>query len=156
MPDGTTSDAYLLRKEFIIVREAERNYEIFTAAFPHQGRELPFNRVRILTEVTPLLTPGTIPPVVGKSFVPMIGLVGASQQFNFQLQGIDKDNTVISFQTPLLFVPEDAVGRNLTFRISIISSRALPEAPSFTGRKSPLRRSHRPIRPPTRCWSPTT
>ncbi len=100
--DATTSDAYLLKHELIIVRESERNYEPIASGFRNGGRELPFRSIRILTEVTPLLAPGTI-----KEQAPFWPMTGQNpQRIEFQLVGIDKNETPISFQMPLVFVPD--------------------------------------------------
>ncbi|MDX2138690.1 MAG: hypothetical protein SF123_11400 [Chloroflexota bacterium] len=108
-----SSDAMLLKRQFIIVRERERNYVATAAAFTHAGRELPFDRVQIVTEVTPLLDPATIPPKpagvnpVTLVFWPQTNVAGGrTEKVQFELIGIDKDGRSISFEMPLVFVPD--------------------------------------------------
>jgi len=105
--------AFLRQRLFIVVREFERSFDELvyqnlrdsadTKRFLYQ---LPFSKVRILTQVTPNLddptkSPSKIDPVNDQRlFWPHV----AGQAFKFQCAATDLDGRTVSFDLPMIFI----------------------------------------------------
>jgi hypothetical protein len=109
--------AWLRTREFIVVKEFERNYinkEPGHKVYQHDTREIPFRSVRLLTKITPLLDLPYLPidtftttTAADAAFWPRVG----NTDFLFNLNATDKDGNVVEFSAPLAFVRND-VSRN--------------------------------------------
>jgi hypothetical protein len=112
--------AWLRKRNFIVVKEFERNYaedQEKHGVFVHQGREIPFRSVRVLTKVTRLLdlprqliSPDIeVPdssdgvPVSDTAFWPRAG----DSDFMFHLNATDWSGNIVEFSAPLAFVRND-------------------------------------------------
>ena len=117
IPGSSDRAAYLRKYDFIIVREPVRLYPGDGQLF--EGRDFPFRKVEILTQVTPLLLPpGSHPDqVVGalsaqangkKLFWPMYDPGnGSKQHVKFKIRATDMSGREVSFSMPLIFVRSD-------------------------------------------------
>jgi hypothetical protein len=65
-PAGRTT-AYLMKRQYIVVKEPEKDYGYLATATANQGRDFPYQRVRITTLVTPNLD---TPDNQGQHFFP--------------------------------------------------------------------------------------
>lgn len=147
--------AWLRKRKFIVVKEYERNYAEEQPShhiFEHEGREIPFSSVRMLTKITPVLyqpfetiavaIPAS-PPVPDTelpeeaAFWPRL-LPG--KDFLFHLSATDKAGNVIEFSAPLAFVRNDVslIKSNVE---AVIAHQANPTNPAerriynFSGQK---------------------
>ena len=104
-PANTGQVAYLLQRDYIVVKEPEKDFDAVASAFPSGGREMPLKRVRLTTLVTPDLDP---PPVVLPShpFPPFFPTINGAD-FLFHLVASDSDGQTVDFTMPLLFVSDD-------------------------------------------------
>ncbi len=94
--------AYLFQKIYIVVRNPEKT---FPAPFqPFEGREIPFQKVKITTNQTPPLDDPTatqILPTSGKSaFWPRVG----GNDFLFHVIATDLEGNEVEFSMPMLFI----------------------------------------------------
>jgi len=97
---GTT--AFLRQYQYVEIQEPLKDYRPLEPAFVHDGRELPFKRIRITTRSTPKLDSiedGT------RAFWPMVG----GRPFNFQMGAEDWEGRNATFERPLLCVPLRAI-----------------------------------------------
>ncbi len=109
--------ACLRQRQFLVVREPERSYG--GLVYPHNGREMPLRRVRLLTLVSPDLDPAPSSPLdpgpdhqwplqdsidnPEAAFWPSVG----GQLFRFHLRGWDAEGQEVDFLMPLAFVRAD-------------------------------------------------
>jgi hypothetical protein len=143
--------AWLRTREFIVVKEFERNYtddqnshNVYDIIHNHhETREIPFRSVRLLTRITPLLDLpyqpiDTFATTTDKdaAFWPSVG----KTDFLFNLNATDKNGNVVEFSAPLAFVRND-VSRNAGDVAKVISNQLDPANPenrrtySFSGQK---------------------
>jgi hypothetical protein len=90
------TNAFLRQRFFIIVREPEKSYGYLTSA---QQRNLPYQKIRITT----LVTPDVVPALDGQkrySFFPING----PNSFLFHIIGTDWEGQTSEFSAPLYFV----------------------------------------------------
>ncbi|MBC7363664.1 MAG: hypothetical protein H5U07_03845 [Candidatus Aminicenantes bacterium] len=97
--------AYLFQKMYIIVRNPEKT---FPAPFqPYEGREIPFQKVKITTLQTPPLDEPAatqILPSSGKNaFWPRVG----GKDFPFHVIATDLEGNEVEFSMPMLFIAPD-------------------------------------------------
>ncbi|WP_030797660.1 hypothetical protein [Streptomyces sp. NRRL S-337] len=105
--------AYLQREDRIIIKQPEMTYGAATG-FQHQGREMPFQVLRITDRVTPVIIPPDLPPVPPpplkedkpelKAFWVILKDTGKDHEFT--LIGTDSEGRKVSFTMPLIFVPD--------------------------------------------------
>lgn len=93
-PAGNTT-AYLIQREFIVVKEPEKDYGYLATTVPGQGRNFPYRKVRITTLVTPNLNPNN-----HLHFFPSVG----TAPFLFHLVGTDREGRTSEFTAPLVWV----------------------------------------------------
>jgi hypothetical protein len=86
--------AVLRKREFLIVRELVREFP--GSRHTHAGREFPFQRIELLTEITPSLK-----PLEGDFVVPRLS---SGQDFKFRLVGVDRAGRRAPFTAPLVFL----------------------------------------------------
>ncbi|MFA5629383.1 MAG: hypothetical protein WC958_03940 [Dehalococcoidales bacterium] len=108
-PGGTMSGntaAYLRQRFFIVVRQPVKTYPAHSSQ-PNQGRQWPFNNVRITTTITPSLDDPTLTgeayDLVGrgqKAFWPRV----AGKDYLFHMTATDGDGQVTEFTAPLAFI----------------------------------------------------
>ncbi|MEU1706872.1 hypothetical protein ABZ478_15870 [Streptomyces sp. NPDC005706] len=103
--------AYLRREDRIIVKEPEVEYK--ADDYPHAGREMPFTTLRITDRVTPLIkppTPASTQPNPDEPIVDNVAfwvrLARSGQDYRFTLIGTDREGRKVSFQMPLIYVPD--------------------------------------------------
>jgi hypothetical protein len=119
--------AFLRHRMFLVPRGGWRDFGAGVAFLPHQGREMPFKKVRITTRVTPNLVPADNPnPVPGTkvprnpnldpmlpatacygldAFWPMVPLAGGGVgYFPFNLEAEDAEGRMCQLSMPLIFV----------------------------------------------------
>jgi hypothetical protein len=92
---------------------------------PHAGRGTPFSSIRFRTMATPAIS-GAATPLSGQwagctVFVPKLP---AGEAFAFTVTGVDRSGRRITFDTPMLFAEDKAVGGNRA-NFTRIGSRAL-------------------------------
>jgi hypothetical protein len=102
---GNTA-AYLRQRFFIVVRQPLKTYPAHSSQ-PNQGRQWPFNSVRITTLVTPSLDDPTLTgeayDLAGqgqKAFWPRV----AGSDYLFHMVATDSDGQVSEFTAPLAFI----------------------------------------------------
>ncbi|MER7282683.1 hypothetical protein ABT369_50480 [Dactylosporangium sp. NPDC000244] len=97
---GGKRAAYLRQRSFLVVRRRSQAFAGFAQA--DGGRGLPFQRIDLLTSITPDLDPATafVPALGGAAFLPKVG--GAPYQFSFT--GIDHVGRAVDFTAPAVFV----------------------------------------------------
>jgi hypothetical protein len=96
--------AYLRRREFIVVREPELDYQPdfgVPARYPYQGRETPLLRLRILDRTTPNLDLDTATPR---------WLRVGGQDHLLRLRAWDREGRAVDFTAPVAFIPQPAPG----------------------------------------------
>ena len=93
--------AYLRQFMYIVVREPEKDYT--HEGLAHDGREMPLQKIRLTTLVTPKIDyPYTgSPAITDRSFWVMVG----GKDFLFHAIGTDVEGNQIDFTIPLIFVP---------------------------------------------------
>jgi hypothetical protein len=90
--------AYLRQREFIVVKEPEKDYGYLVTAVPQKrGRDFPYTSVGITTLVTPNLDVNN-----GLHFFPKVG----GFEFLFHIVGRDRDGQLSEFTAPLLFAAD--------------------------------------------------
>jgi hypothetical protein len=96
-----TSVAYLIRREFLVVVEQEKDYSARPDDFPQdtKGRNMPMQRVRLLTTATPPLD--NRPDAT--DYWPQVG----GKTFAFEITGQDMAGQWSTFSMPLRFLPID-------------------------------------------------
>ena len=114
--------AYLRQKTFIVVVEPTKNYDR-NDSIKHEGRNLPFTDVEILTHVTPDLDAPVAwaPPQQGSGhaelvFQPTIG--GATHPYLFHMRGTDWNGDPIDFRSPVLWVDDNIAYNDSSVAIS--------------------------------------
>ena len=95
------SVAYLRQRIYVLPQERVKDYAALGPAYAHEGREQPFRRMRITTEVTPALDPVD----TTKPFWPQVG----TKDYNFQFIAEDWDGRKVTFERPLRVIPLEAV-----------------------------------------------
>ena len=103
--------AYLRQRTFIIVGEPTKNYDR-NGSIQHDGRNIPFTDVEILTRITPDLDQPAhyvSATLLGNGndrlmFQPTLG--GAAHPFKFHMRATDWAGDSIDFHSPVLFVDE--------------------------------------------------
>jgi hypothetical protein len=123
--------AYLSQTHHLVVRELERTYpapdgpEPNPARQPFDGRDMPFKKLRILTQVTPpLLAPEVANPTTqiskgggqtygSEAFWPRVSTgPGTDTDFLFAVEGTDAEGRVVRFRMPLVFVKNTLSDKN--------------------------------------------
>jgi hypothetical protein len=94
-PAGHTT-AYLIQRQFIVVREPVKDYGYLKVFATGGGRNFPYTQVRITTLVTPNLD------FIGDHFFPTVG----GNPFLFHVIGTDRDGQTSEFTSPMVFVVE--------------------------------------------------
>lgn len=110
-PETNGNIAYLRQRMYIVVRQPEKDYTETDKipGIPHEGRKMPFQRVRIITLVTPNLDDPTLSGsrlhtnLGRKGFWPRMG----GKDFLFHVIGVDWDEQRIEFTAPLIFVDNE-------------------------------------------------
>lgn len=109
-PDGGIV-AYLRREDRIIVKEPEVGYGADGYLFG--GREMPFTSLRITDRVTPLImppSPASTQPDQDEPIVDNVAfwvrLAPGGQDYRFTLIGTDHEGRKVTFQMPLIYVPD--------------------------------------------------
>ncbi|MEU9500032.1 hypothetical protein [Streptomyces sp. NPDC048196] len=105
--------AYLQREDRIIVKQPEMTYGAATG-FPHEGREMPFQVLRITDRVTPVIIPPDVPsnpPLPPEEDKPdikafWVRLQPSGEDHEFTLIGTDSEGRKVTFTMPLIFVPD--------------------------------------------------
>ncbi|GAB7029063.1 hypothetical protein AB0G35_12280 [Streptomyces sp. NPDC021749] len=105
--------AYLQREDRIIVKQPEKTYGAATG-FPHGGREMPFQMLRITDRVTPVIVPPKPPPDPPpppekdeeETTAFWVRLKESGEDHEFTLIGTDSEGRKVSFTMPLVFVPD--------------------------------------------------
>jgi len=97
--------AYLFQKMYLIVRNPEKT---FPAPFqPYEGREIPFQKVKITTLQTPPidapLTAQLLPNSGQQAFWPRVG----GKDFQFHIMATDVEGNEVEFYLPMIFVIND-------------------------------------------------
>jgi len=99
--------AYLRQRMFIVVRERERTYDAANLKSKNKkinlALQLPFSKIRILTEVTPNLDDPQKSQIKGnlqKCFWPQVN----DEPFRFQCVAIDLDGRRVAFELPMIFM----------------------------------------------------
>lgn len=95
-PAGNTT-AYLIQRQFIVVREPVKDYGYLKNFALGGGRNFPYTQVHITTLVTPNLDS------IGDHFFPTVGGI----PFQFHVIGTDRDGTTSEFTAPMVFVIQD-------------------------------------------------
>ncbi|WP_438040765.1 hypothetical protein [Sorangium sp. So ce128] len=96
--DGAAPIAYLVQELYIETAEPIKVYP--PEASPLLGRQLPFQRIRILTERTPRIPSGDLPTQNQTAFWIRVG----GSDFMFAVEGVDGDGSTIRWTMPLAFV----------------------------------------------------
>lgn len=107
--------AYLRQRLFLVVRERERRFDLARYADLRDPgdtryflRQLPFSRVRLLTQVTPDLDRPDLNPsavdVEGNKNQKMFWPHVAGSAFSFQCVGTDLDGRQVAFKLPMIFI----------------------------------------------------
>lgn len=106
--------AYLRQRMFMVVRERERRYDDAGSLKPYGSgdarvkNEFPFTHVRLLTTVTPDLSPPSateVKPGMGQLlFWPATGPAASPSLFRFRLSATDLDGRNVEFDLPLIFM----------------------------------------------------
>ena len=97
---GASPVAYLRQYMYVVVREPEKVY----TGLVHDGRGMPFRRIRLTTLVTPHINypyPPSPAAITDRSFWIMVG--GADFQFHGYAE--DLAGTRVDFTRPMIFVP---------------------------------------------------
>jgi hypothetical protein len=102
-PAGHTT-AYLIQRQFIVVREPLKDYTFLQNFAIGGGRNFPYTQARITTLVTPNLDANN-----GAHFFPMVG----GNPFLFHVIGTDRDNVTSEFTAPMVFVLQDTGNQGL-------------------------------------------
>lgn len=105
--------AYLRQRFFIVVRERERSFP--QPGHPNAGRDMPFERVRLTTLITPILddpndTSRDIDNRGQRGFWPYVG----GQHFRFHVVAEDCDGQSSEFSMPLAFI-STTIARDVPF-----------------------------------------
>lgn len=125
--------AWLRKRKFLVAKEYERNYSADQsghAVFPSKGREIPFQSVRLLTRITPLLDqpfeaiPVSTSTAEEAAFWPRVG----NADYLFNLSATDKAGNVVEFSAPLVFVRND-VSKSAGDVAAVIANQAAPANP---------------------------
>ncbi|MEU6963762.1 hypothetical protein [Streptomyces chrestomyceticus] len=111
--------AYLIQREFVVVRQPLRTYDPKTAlpTGPEPTSDLanvlfPFTSVRLDTVETPNL----VPPADRRKFFPA---TPAERPFHFKVTAVDHGGNTVEFRTPLLFLDETlATGAGLAAAVA--------------------------------------
>jgi hypothetical protein len=104
-PAGNTT-AYLMQREFIVVREPVKDYGYLKTAAHSGGRDFPYTQAHITTLVTPNLDT----PLSKDIFLPTVG----GNPFLFHVIGTDRDNQTSEFTAPMWFVVTAQQGNGMT------------------------------------------
>ncbi|WP_424857801.1 hypothetical protein [Streptomyces sp. SAI-170] len=108
--------AYLQQEDRIIVKQPEVQYGQGTG-FTFAGREMPFGSLRITDRTTPLIQPPSTTqrdetdprkPLRDRDAF-WVRLLGTGADHQFTLIGTDCEGRTVSFQMPLVFVPDGLV-----------------------------------------------
>lgn len=114
-PDKAGNPAYVRQRMFLVVREPVRTYRAtgltYDGGDPKRAGEqydlmLPFEAVRILTLVSPLLDPPEKDDIAGReqgAFWPRVG----GQPFKFHVSATDTDGNPVDMEMPLIFVGKE-------------------------------------------------
>jgi hypothetical protein len=106
------SIAYLFQRMYIVVRQPEKHYPGFGQQ--HDGKLMPFKRIRIMTVVTPDLArpedSEIIDGLAQSAFWPRIRETG--KDFLFKVVGEDTDGQQAEFTIPLIFVDNTVAHNN--------------------------------------------
>lgn len=128
-PNGTVgifgSIAYLRQRQQILVQQPLQDYTGQTAEFAHNGRELPYRRLRIVTRVTPFIDK---PPDGHVPFWPKVN----QQHFRFAMQGEDWDGQVSPMERPLLVVPLRGIRSDADWATAVNQFNSGPTEPLRT------------------------
>ncbi|MCX8159588.1 MAG: hypothetical protein N3G18_01475 [Candidatus Saccharicenans sp.] len=94
--------AYLFQKKYIVIRDPDRT---FPAPFQqYDGREVPFQLVRITTKKTPPLDPPEstqiLPDSGQQAFWPKVG----GKDFEFHVIATDQEGNEVEFRMPMVFI----------------------------------------------------
>ena len=99
--------AYLRQRMFIVIREQERTYDVANLKSINKkinlALQLPFSKIRILTEVTPNLDDpmkSDISDNLQRFFWPSVN----DEPFKFQCVAIDLDGQRVAFELPMIFM----------------------------------------------------
>jgi hypothetical protein len=109
---GGTVRAFERESQRIVVAEARIDLD-GASGVPHDGRGTPFSSIRFRTMATPSIT-GSATPLRGQwlgctVFVPKLP---SGEAFEFTVTGVDRAGRRVTFDTPMLFAEDKAVGRN--------------------------------------------
>ncbi|MGZ5904006.1 MAG: hypothetical protein ACXWKQ_01550 [Reyranella sp.] len=101
---GSTPVAPLIQREYIVVREPEKQYRgnLSGPAELVAGRKLPLTRVRLTTLVTPDLSQPLV-PLTGTQFSFWVQVGTAPQDFHFHAVGTDIGGNQVDFTCALIF-----------------------------------------------------
>jgi hypothetical protein len=101
---GSAPVAYLIQREYIVVREPEKQYRgnLTGNAEIVAGRKLPLTNVRLTTLVTPDLTQPLV-PLPGTQFSFWIRVGASATDFRFHAVGTDISGNQVDFTCALIF-----------------------------------------------------
>jgi hypothetical protein len=113
---GSTPVAPLIQREYIVVREPEKQYrgQLSGPAERVAGRKLPLTSVRLTTLVTPDLTQPLV-PLPGTQFSFWVQVGTAAQDFRFHAVGTDIGGNQVDFTCALIFASLVDTPDKLTF-----------------------------------------
>ncbi|MEU2588355.1 hypothetical protein ABZ612_37040 [Streptomyces avermitilis] len=104
--------AYLRKEDRIIVKQPEVQYEQ-EKRYTYERREMPFRSLRITDRVTPLIRAPDMPPKRDNQASPIrdrvafwVRLDSDGSDYLFTVIGTDYEDRKVSFQMPLVFVPD--------------------------------------------------
>lgn len=109
---GGTVRAFERESQRIVVAEPRIDLDR-ASGVPHGGRGTPFSSIRFRTMATPAIA-GAATPLSGQwarctVFVPKLA---SGEPFSFTVTGVDRSGRRITFDTPMLFAEDKAVGGN--------------------------------------------
>ncbi len=148
---GNTA-AYLRQRFFIVVRQPVKNYPAHTSQ-PNQGRQWPFNSVRITTLVTPSLDDPTMTgeayDLAGqgqKAFWPRV----AGYDYLFHMIATDSDGQSSEFTSPLAFISSTLQ------QVEDVSSFLQPAVTAYNSSAANQNRRQRPLQGQKVAFAPSS
>ncbi len=96
--------AYIMQKQFIIVREPVKTYEFGSVK---RTRQTPFRRVEIKTRQTPPINQIKVHSSVASDYAFWPKTIATGADFLFQIEATDWDGRVVKFGAPLIYMARE-------------------------------------------------
>ncbi len=140
-PGSSRPVAYLLQRNFIVIREPVRTYDF--ADYPgkaYRARQMPFKKVEFKTLITPPISTTAAQlsdGVAGMYSYWVRDAVNTTKDIMFQIEATDWDGTLIKFEAPMIFVDENIAVRKLSSTPD--STNLGPVAVAYQGKSIDMR-----------------